>query len=253
MPGVCTLGDLAKVENHPHGGPCCPHVCVGPAISASANVNVNGKPALRQGDLGIHSACCGPNMWKVIQASGAVFINGSPMVRQGDKTLHCNITKGQMITASANVVDGSPLGQQSFGPPLPVPTSAAQALFGPFGPLSPLRDLGPEGRGRRGAVRRGGVRRGCLRPGGVGRRAVRRPGVRRGGVRRGGLPHRRVRRPGLRRSGLRRPGLRRGRLRRPGVRRRGLRRAGLSRRCRSGRRVPRHVCAVNVIPVVPLI
>lgn len=58
--------------------------------------------------MGIHTACCGPNMWEITGASGQVFINGAQLVRQGDPTKHCG-GPGFMIEASGNVQDGSPM------------------------------------------------------------------------------------------------------------------------------------------------
>jgi uncharacterized Zn-binding protein involved in type VI secretion len=109
MPGVCRLGDKAKIDADAHGCPACPHKAIGPAVVGSGNVNVNGAPALRQGDMGIHAACCGPNLWHVIQASAKVFVNGQPMVRKGDTTQHCGGI-GEMIEASGDVNDNSPKG-----------------------------------------------------------------------------------------------------------------------------------------------
>lgn len=125
MAGVCRLGDRAKAPLDVHGCPACPHPnVIGPSISGSSNVYVNGMPALRINDIGMHAACCGTNMWKITAASGQVFINGSAMVRKGDPTQHCGGI-GQMVDASANVSDGSPLVTPgAFGglpqlPPLP--------------------------------------------------------------------------------------------------------------------------------------
>lgn len=125
MAGVCRLGDRAKAPVDVHGCPSCPHPnVIGPSISASSNVYVNGAPALRIADIGMHMTCCGTNMWKIIGASGQVFINGSQMVRKGDPTQHCGGI-GQMMEASGNVSDGSPLTTPgAFGglpqlPPLP--------------------------------------------------------------------------------------------------------------------------------------
>ncbi|MFO0572824.1 MAG: PAAR domain-containing protein [Polyangia bacterium] len=90
-----------------HSCPGCPHpACMGPAISGSGNVLINGLPALREGDQGIHTACCGPNTWTVLEASGQVFVNGQRLVRQGDRTLHCGGI-GMMIEASGDVHDNS--------------------------------------------------------------------------------------------------------------------------------------------------
>jgi len=81
---------------------------MGPSISASADVSVNGTPALRKSDNGIHAACCGTNTWKITGASSSVDVNGQPLVRKGDPTKHCG-GLGQMIDASGNVSDGSSL------------------------------------------------------------------------------------------------------------------------------------------------
>lgn len=67
---------------------------------------VNGAPALRVGDMGIHTACCNTNTWTVTKGSGKVIVNGQPLVRKGDPTQHCGGI-GKMIEASGNVVDGS--------------------------------------------------------------------------------------------------------------------------------------------------
>jgi uncharacterized Zn-binding protein involved in type VI secretion len=133
MAGVCRLGDRAKAPIDTHGCPLCPHPnVIGPAISASSNVYVNGMPALRQGDIGMHMTCCGTNMWKVVSASGQVFINGSAMVRKGDPTLHCGGV-GEMMEASGSVSDGSPLanGGPFGGLPLPPPLPPNQVLVFP--------------------------------------------------------------------------------------------------------------------------
>jgi uncharacterized Zn-binding protein involved in type VI secretion len=133
MAGVCRLGDRAKAPVDVHGCPACPHPNVtGPAISASSNVNVNGMPALRMGDIGMHIACCGTNMWKVISASGQVFINGAQMVRVGDPTQHCG-GLGKMIEGSGNVTDNSPLthGGPFGGLPLPPPLPPNQVRVYP--------------------------------------------------------------------------------------------------------------------------
>ena len=59
MPGQGRLGDGANTPGDAHGCPGCPHPATGPAIQGSPHVNVNGLPALRVGDTGIHAACCG--------------------------------------------------------------------------------------------------------------------------------------------------------------------------------------------------
>lgn len=105
MPPQSRLGDKSQVPADAHGCPGCPHSCIGPAIQGSPNVNVNSRPALRVTDVGIHAACCGPNMWTAAAGSGTVFINGLKAHRQGDKDTHCGGT-GQMVEGSGNVITG---------------------------------------------------------------------------------------------------------------------------------------------------
>jgi hypothetical protein len=70
-------------------------------------VNVNGKPAVRVDDSGVHSACCGPNQWRALAGSPTVFINGKAAHRAGDATQHCG-GNGKLVEGSPNVdVGGS--------------------------------------------------------------------------------------------------------------------------------------------------
>ncbi len=71
----------------------------------SPNVNVNSRPALRVGDMGMHAACCGPNMWTAQAGSGTVNINGKKAHRMGDADTHCG-GSGKMIEGSNNVNTG---------------------------------------------------------------------------------------------------------------------------------------------------
>jgi uncharacterized Zn-binding protein involved in type VI secretion len=105
MPGSARLGDLAKGTDA-HGCKVCTHTVIGPAVQASSNVTVNGRPAVRKGDGGIHMLCCGPNTWKAAAGSRTVAINGIPAFRLHDKTKHCGGT-GKSIKASKNVVIGN--------------------------------------------------------------------------------------------------------------------------------------------------
>ena len=105
MPGQCRLMDLSNVPADAHSCPACPHPCVGPAIEGSPDVNVNGLPALRVGDHGVHAACCGANTWTAQQGSQTVFINNKAAHRLNDSDTHCG-GSGQMITGSTNVMTG---------------------------------------------------------------------------------------------------------------------------------------------------
>ena len=105
MPPQGRLGDLSKAEADAHGCVACPHPVVGPAIMGSPNVLVNGLPALRVTDMGIHAACCGTNMWTAIKGSSTVFINGLPAHRKGDNDQHCG-GMGALIQGSPDVFVG---------------------------------------------------------------------------------------------------------------------------------------------------
>jgi hypothetical protein len=75
---------------------------------------VNGRPALRVGDTGIHAACCGPNMWTAQSGAPSVFINGKAAFRMNDPSLHCGGT-GQLCEGSANVIVGDSGGGAGAG------------------------------------------------------------------------------------------------------------------------------------------
>jgi uncharacterized Zn-binding protein involved in type VI secretion len=103
MPGMGRLGDISKAESDVHGCPCCPHPVAGPAVTGSPDVQVNGRPALRVDDVGVHAACCGPNMWKATAGSATVLINGKPAHRLNDADQHCGGV-GKLTTASTDVI-----------------------------------------------------------------------------------------------------------------------------------------------------
>jgi uncharacterized Zn-binding protein involved in type VI secretion len=105
MPAQGRLGDKSQVPADSHGCPACPHPCIGPATAGSPDVNVNGKPALRVGDPGVHAACCGPNTWKADAGSGTVKINAKAAHRLGDADKHCG-GSGKMVEGSPNVITG---------------------------------------------------------------------------------------------------------------------------------------------------
>ncbi len=107
MPPQARLGDKAFVPADAHGCPACPHTATGPAIGGSPNVFVNGRPAIRVDDPGIHAACCGPNTWNAKTGSSSVFINGRAAHRLGDMVKHCG-GMGSTIEGSANVFVGGP-------------------------------------------------------------------------------------------------------------------------------------------------
>ena len=66
---------------------------------------INNLPAMRVQDIGVHAACCGPNMWEATTGSGTVKINGRSAHRKGDVDTHCGGV-GTMIGGSDNVIVG---------------------------------------------------------------------------------------------------------------------------------------------------
>ncbi|MDP2728859.1 MAG: PAAR domain-containing protein [Dehalococcoidales bacterium] len=84
-----SVGTIAHCPADAHGCPACPHPTKGPVITGSPNVLINGKPAARVGDTGVHAACCGPNTFKVTSGDSSVLINGRPAAKIGSTTQHC--------------------------------------------------------------------------------------------------------------------------------------------------------------------
>ncbi len=82
-----------------HGCPKCPHAVQGPIITGSQDVSIDGLPAARVGDYGIHIACCSMNMYTIASGDETVLINGRPAARKGDATTHCG--------GSGNIISGS--------------------------------------------------------------------------------------------------------------------------------------------------
>lgn len=105
MPGAARIGDLSKCDADMHGCPICPHVVQGPAVTGSPNVSINGRPAVRVGDKGIHAVCCGPNTWNATMGSSTVLINNKPAHRKDDMDMHCGGV-GKMIQGSDDVIIG---------------------------------------------------------------------------------------------------------------------------------------------------
>jgi uncharacterized Zn-binding protein involved in type VI secretion len=101
------LGDRSQTPADSHGCPACPHAAIGPAVMGSPNVFVNGRPALRTGDEGIHVVCCGPNKWTAAGGTPRVWINGRPAFRMHDQAQHCG-GMGYLIEGSPNVWFGGP-------------------------------------------------------------------------------------------------------------------------------------------------
>ena len=107
MPEAARLGDKAYAMGDSHGSVlCCPHNVTGPIIMGAPSVLINGKPAVREQNEGIHAICCGPNTFRVWRGSETVFIEGYAAARKGDETYHCGYATGTIIEGSSDVFIG---------------------------------------------------------------------------------------------------------------------------------------------------
>ncbi|MCP3973681.1 MAG: hypothetical protein GY720_04230 [bacterium] len=100
--GYARVSDISRVPADAHGCPACPHNCLGPIMTGSTTVIIDGLPAARVGDQGIHAACCDGNMYWIVEGDPNVLIDGKPAARRGDKAKHCGgngkITEGHRGT-----------------------------------------------------------------------------------------------------------------------------------------------------------
>ncbi len=108
-------GDNSHVGADSHGCKSCPHAADGPATSGSGDVFINGLPALRVGDTGSHSSCCGSNTWAARTGAPAVFFNGKAVHRKGDAVRHCG-GSGVLSEGSADVFIGDAVVAPGGGP-----------------------------------------------------------------------------------------------------------------------------------------
>lgn len=98
MPASTRLGDIGS-------GHAC-HFPPTPGIGASPDVNIDGIPAVRQGDAYAPHACptcpAPPHPRSLSGGSGSVFINGQPAGRVGD-AISCG---GEVAAGSSTVFIG---------------------------------------------------------------------------------------------------------------------------------------------------
>lgn len=108
--GLARLMDPVFCGSDAHGFP--PWVMTFPVtgcfISGSTNVFCNSRPAIRQGDSGIHVACPGPNSFTATIGSPTVLINSRMAMRGGDVTTHCGLSPGNVLQGltSSNTIVG---------------------------------------------------------------------------------------------------------------------------------------------------
>lgn len=99
------VADRSQAPHDMHGCPRCSHSVSGPATAGSVNVLINNRPALREGDTGVHDRCCDQNTWEVRQGALRVLINQRRAHRRGDATRHCG-GDGRLVDGSPNVLIG---------------------------------------------------------------------------------------------------------------------------------------------------
>lgn len=99
--GYARTGDMLKNPIDAHGCPACPHSVIGPILAGSPNISIDGLPAARVGDDGIHASCCGPNfIMSILTGDENVLIDGFPAAREGDQTMHCG-GYGRIVSGSS--------------------------------------------------------------------------------------------------------------------------------------------------------
>lgn len=99
--GYARMGDESWCAADAHACPACPHTVVGLITSGSSTILIDGVPAARVGDAGIHKpeGCCGKNEFVIKQGDPMVLIDGKPAARFGDLTQHCGGT-GKLVSVN---------------------------------------------------------------------------------------------------------------------------------------------------------
>lgn len=98
------IEDVATLDGLARG--CCQKGASGSSASASENVLVNKRRALRVGDGGLHDRCDGEGRWWGADADCTVLINGRKALRVGDPVRFCG-GDGHLAQGSANVLVGN--------------------------------------------------------------------------------------------------------------------------------------------------
>jgi uncharacterized Zn-binding protein involved in type VI secretion len=101
------LNDMAAFKQHRKAGP---------ATSGSANVRVNGRPALREHDIGVHEVSHASEHWSGTGGAPHVLINNRRALRLGDHVKSTTHGHGKVISGSNNVSVGSLGGKSHVAP-----------------------------------------------------------------------------------------------------------------------------------------
>lgn len=100
--GYARVGHKARAPSDAHGCPACPHTTVGPITAGSPTVLIDGIPAARVGDPGVHAACCASNTYTIVGGDPSVLIDGRAAAKLGSATKHCG-GMGVIIEGSTGV------------------------------------------------------------------------------------------------------------------------------------------------------
>ncbi len=104
MPGAVRLGD-GHAGICDHGIPdCCPHGVAGVYVTASSDVIINGRGAVRVGDAVVHT-CPHCGVGAAVTGSSTVFANGRAVHRVGDLVVYPG-GAGAAVTGSGDVIIG---------------------------------------------------------------------------------------------------------------------------------------------------
>ena len=107
MSGAARSGDTASAVGVSFGCPACPHDVMGPIIEGALTVFINGRPAVRELDHGVHAlTCCGDNTFQVVEGSSSVIIEGYAAARKNDETRHSGYKLGKIDEGSTDVIIG---------------------------------------------------------------------------------------------------------------------------------------------------
>jgi uncharacterized Zn-binding protein involved in type VI secretion len=97
--GYARVGGMVQCPVYALGCPACPHDVKGPILSGSPIVFIDGIPAARAGDTGVHAGGCGPTTFVIKTGDPGVLIDGKPAARVGDQTQHSG-GMGRIINAA---------------------------------------------------------------------------------------------------------------------------------------------------------
>jgi len=85
MPEAARIGDKAYAEGIAFGCPACPHTVIDPIIEGAPSVFINGLPAAREEDWGVHAIDCGPIPLWFTKALAPLSLRDTPQLEKETK------------------------------------------------------------------------------------------------------------------------------------------------------------------------